>query len=559
MRVIQPRRFGEMGRRLAVVGGALAAAVACEGTPNATFGLEVPPSLASAAAWYEIGVFPNGCPSTALLQGGIPSAGTFGRVAFPASSSTAPGVGVLPAQTYGVAAVARSSDCAIIGTGCTAGGVTGSGAVTITLTPVPGTPAGGCESGTVCDDAECVPSLAAMGDAPADAGASVSVGESCTLELVGQGPLADPLGTESTLLSAPAIAATPTGFLLAYREFDPTAGVARLTTIELDQSGGAAPPIQTPLLDACTGSPETDATALTFADGQGTIALSRPGCTDGPDGGATEGGLLLVTVDAAGTIQQSSFTTSPSQNLTLGQAHALASTPSGILLAYTDPVSEASFAATVDGTTVPTSPSPMPYSSFGDTANTAALVVGTSSGTAFLGLAASTGGTPDAVLVATEPTGTSLGGGTRIPTAWASAGGAGSRVLVASNGATGSSVAWSAFDMGTRGAVHTGTFSAASMGDISFADVAMAGDHAFFAAEVDQSLSLFAYEKASTDPLLLGELAFASRPGIPVGMLRDGLVAVAASGSLVAVVWGTGATLGLDDSVGGYAMFTCAP
>jgi hypothetical protein len=94
---------------------------------------------------------------------------------------------------------------------------------------------------------------------------------------------------------------------------------------------------------------------------------------------------------------------------------------------------------------------------------------------------------------------------------------------------------------------------------VSFADVALAGDHALFVAEVDSDISLFAFDKASTSPVFMREVPFSSLSQITLGALRGGLVAVAASDTRVAVVWGSGSTIGTDDVVGGYAVFACTP
>jgi hypothetical protein len=146
------------------------------------------------------------------------------------------------------------------------------------------------------------------------------------------------------------------------------------------------------------------------------------------------------------------------------------------------------------------------------------------------------------------------------PAKWVSAGGVGSRIIVASNGPSAAkSILWTAYDVGKTAPASTGSFAPESGGTVSFVDVALHQDQAFFVAEVDHSLSLFAFEKASTFPVQLVEVPFGSEPIIPVGSLRDGLVAVAASDTRVAVVWGTGRTLGTNDDVGGYAVFACAP
>jgi hypothetical protein len=524
------------------------AALACNGTPDASFELDTPSAVADQAAWYEIGVFPGGCPSKALLLGGIPEAGTIARLAF-AATSTAPPLGDLPKQSYGIAAVALAADCSVIAVGCAATSVSGAGSISVSLAAVSGTPEGSCASGSVCNEATCVPS----GDA------GTPLGSGCSLELVGQGPLADPLGQDMTLLSAPAISATPKGFLLAYREFDPTMGSARLTTFAIDPTGAAAAPVQTSLPGTCTDSPPTDATALVFTGSQGTLALSRPACP------GNQGGVDMLGVDPTGAILQSSFSGQGGLDVTLGQAHALASSPGGVLLAYTNPSMQTSFAATVNGVTIEANPVPLAYSGWsGFVATNAAYVVATSYGSAFVGLgtpgpdAGTMGGLELNVAAAPEMGDAGVIAAPSFPAQWGAASATGTRVLVASNGpSAASSILWSAFDMGSTMAGPSGTFAPASMGNVAYVDVALDGDHAFFAAQVDDTISLFAFEKASTFPVFLEEVPFSTLSALPLGSLSGGLVAVAASDAQVAVVWESAPMIGSDQNVGGYAVFAC--
>ena len=93
------------------------------------------------------------------------------------------------------------------------------------------TPVGACGVGASCQAGRCV---------PANDNSDVSVGAGCSLELLGSGPLANPVGGGGTLVSAPAIGATSNGgFVVAYREVDPNGAGARLTILPLDSGGGA--------------------------------------------------------------------------------------------------------------------------------------------------------------------------------------------------------------------------------------------------------------------------------------------------------------------------------
>jgi len=495
-------------------------------------------------------------------------------VAFPASSAAPPALGLLAKQSYGLAAVARAADCSVIASGCSSVNVSGGGTLSVSLAAVTGTPLGACETGSTCELAECVPA----------ADASAPPGSSCLLELVGEGPLADPFtdngNSDTTILSAPAISTTPNGFLIAYREYDPVEGNARLTTIAIDPSGAAAAPTQMALPGACAGSPETDATALVFAGPQGTIALSQPACSADAgadasgDAGTTAAAIALLTLDPTGAIQAAALVSPSLTNATLGQGHALASTPLGIVLAYS--AGSSAFAVPLAGTMAGTSPTPFAQVAELKSEN-AAFLTGTSYGTGYLALgtaAAGTNGDGGALKGSSAGVGTILGdagvllhdGGSNVTRVspfnakWASVGSVGSRVLVASDGpSAAASIQWTTFDMGSASAGSTGTFAPMNGGTVSYADVALQQDRAFFAATVDDSISLFAFEKASTVPIFLLEVPFSTLPMLPLGSLSDGLVAVAASDTEVAVVWGTAKALSTNDNVGGYAIFSCSP
>ena len=55
------------------------------------------------------------------------------------------------------------------------------------------------------------------------------------------------------------------------------------------------------------------------------------------------------------------------------------------------------------------------------------------------------------------------------------------------------------------------------------------------------------------------EKDFANDERIPIASLRDGLVAVAADATRVAVVWGTARNVSSAQDLGGFAVFACAP
>jgi hypothetical protein len=542
---------------------------ACKSPPNVSFSVTLPSALAGEAAWYEVGVFPSGaCPNSVELQGGIPPVGPVTRLVFSASDLSPPSLGDLPRASYGFAVVALANTCAVIATGCSIVDVGSADGVSIALRQV-AQPAGACESGSTCVDGICVE------------GSEGGTSSGCSLALVGGGPLADPLvdpvmSMDSTLLSPPAIVATSGGFLIAYREFDVEAGVARLTVLPIDDEGAASSPQQTMLPNRCMGSPESDGAGLAWNGTQGLVALARQTCP------ASAPGVDLYAVNAEGATTSHGFSPTGTNAVLLSQAHPLASTPAGFLLATVEEHSKVAAVLPVSGVSLG---SATPFG--GLTQALKALVTGASLGTGLLSFGtpnastdaggeggADASGADDAAScgdsglpthtfsLTTLPSSGSLG---KLPAAsdqsgsWVSLSGVDSRVIVVSNGSGGDPIFWYAFNIGSVAPVASSSFIPNAMGEVLFTDVALHADNAFFAAAVADSIALFAFRKASTYPQLLVENDFADDPRIPIGSISDGLVAVAADNTRVAVVWGTSSTVMTSQDLGGYAVFACSP
>ena len=435
-----------------------------------------------------------------------------------------------------------------------------SSTVAIQLSATAGAPAGACEAGSVCQDARCV---------PASDNSSANVGAGCSLELVGAGPLGDPIGAAgggtTSLLSSPVIVATSAGFLIAYREFDPSSSSARLTLIPIDNGGGSGT-LQTSTLPGCADIADPDATGLAFNGDTGLVALARPAC-------AAAGGMIgidFVSVNPAGNVSAAGFKAVAGASVSLATARALAVNANGFLLAMT--IDGQTYEAPVSGVDLAANPA-----AFGNTPpQVAGWVAGSSGGTALVALGTGQGAPTDA-----GPTDAGAGSSLRVnmaapgddlsmlpaatqfPAHWGSVSMVGTRALVASDGPTsGQPVAWHAFDVGNATASASGGFAIAALGEAVFADVVLNQDHAFFAVEVSGmvgTIALVALDHVSTAPAYLREVPFSSLSRIPLGDVRDGLVSVAASDTRVAVAWGTGKNIGINDSVGGYAVFACTP
>ena len=139
-------------------------------------------------------------------------------------------IGDLATGKYAFAAVAKGEDCSVLATGCVEAEMGDTDTVAINMAATD-PPSGACGLGASCQAARCV---------PANDNADPSVGAQCSLELLGAGPLANPVGGGGTLVSAPAIATTPSGFVIVYREIDPNGASARVTVLPVDPGGRRA-------------------------------------------------------------------------------------------------------------------------------------------------------------------------------------------------------------------------------------------------------------------------------------------------------------------------------
>ncbi len=512
----------------------------CAGDPSVTCEVSLPESLAGATQWMEVGVLPGVCPASSELAGGLPITGMVTRVAFSKSDTSPPPIGSLKKGAYAFAAVARGADCSVLAAGCSQVDVTDARDVSIALTATT-KPGGACTAGSTCFDGRCVPALGG-----ADASAS-----GCPMTLVAAGPLGDPTGAMPDIASTPAAIATESGFLIAYREYDPTGGAAQLTVAAVSPSGVLT--LGTPLVlpAQCAGQDETDAVGLSYAGGTGLVVSARPAC------GSQPAGLDTLQVSGAGTLSKTAFSSTPSGKPVLSR-HAVALTGAGAgYLAY---------ALQGSAVVVPLSglfPQGAPLT-FGDvTAAALAEVAGGSQGLALLagGNAASEagmGGTTLSIALGASPS--TLSAPFDFTGTWGALALAGTRAIVLSDSnVPAQPLAWHTFDP-PPGMSASATFTAGEGGSVSGGDVAVQFDLAFFAAESTGSLVLDVFSHASTTPTLLRAVSLASDPRLPsLASVREGKVSLAASPSQVLITWVTGTTLGPDDSVGGWALYACSP
>lgn len=535
--------------------------------PEVAFSITVPGSVQSEAAWYEIGAF-RGTTCEALapqLAGGIPLDGASARLAFKKADKAPPPLGDLHKDKYAFGAVARKDDCSVIGTGCADVDVNDSRSVDITLEAV-SQPRGACTAGSVCQGARCV---------PANDDNDPSIGAGCSLQLVGTGPLGNPLGVTRTKVSSPAVVATSKGFLVAYRENDGAA--ARLTVLPIDNGGGALAPKRT-TTESCEAV-DPDATGLAYDGEKVTLAVGQR-C------GGNGGIFVRRLTDEGDKDSEDTFNTSGQDQATLAPSHSLAFRSGGkAVLVF----SQSGLAGVAEFTGTRVSFTQFPP--FGGTPPQTAAWVGASdqmiallalgSGAAGVDDAGTEGGTStgDTTLrlqmVAGNATFNSLPAPFQVSKAtWGALAVNGKLAAIAYDGVSPNKpVAWKIYELGNGQPVFQDGFTTEGAVKVAYTDVAFFGDRMFFAVErggsvspqtdtvtVEGTISLVAYDRATKSPQLVRTVNLSKDPRIPaLKRVRDGLLAVGASESRVLVVWVNARELLPNDIVGGYALFACTP
>jgi hypothetical protein len=549
-------KAGRLHARALLATGAISVAVgagiAC-GTPQVTLTVRIPSAQLAETKWVEIAAIPGGCLSPSALAGGVPAAGTTVRLGY-AIDATPPAIGDLAAGEYGFAAVARRSDCGVVATGCTLLDVTRKREVVIDLSATKDPDASKCVSGEVCKGGRCLP--------PQD-NTDPAIGEGCTMQLMGAGPLPNAI-SGAPYLTAPAIAATTTGFLIAYGEFPAVDGSASCQTgtpclradlLPVDAGGGALPPIQKTLDGYCDSPDPPDPAGLTMTSAGGLLVFSRPPCNG-------KSGLEQLSLDPSGAVKaRSQFLNTNAPTIALS-AHAVtpASTAGQSLIALRSNGLSALFVS--NGSAVTNL-----VTGFGAPTDTALSLA---RGTTALGIRVQgPGGGGDAgpstnaaklYVVPASPDPKSQGSlVAQIDSSRSAIAAAGGRVfLVADASPTPQELAFSAFDLGKPTPAAEGTVNLASEDPVLALDAAATKERLFVAIEQAGNLSVAVVDGASgTTPSFVRRVDFASDARIPA-TYRDGAIAITATDTRVAVTWVSRKTpLGANDTTGGYAIFAC--
>jgi hypothetical protein len=583
--------------------------VACDRKPQVSFSLLVPDAVKEKATWFEIGAFANApCPPLNQFAGGIPASGTSARAAFHRDAKTRPALGDLARGSYAFAAVAKGDDCAVVAAGCSVVDVGNSNEVSIAL-KARDNPVGACGAGNVCENGQCVPPNDNAGD---------SVGADCSLEIIGGGPLDNPL-EGNAIVSHPGIVATDNGFLLGYREDDPTVGEAQVTFISIDNGGAIHGITQRTLKDSCAGVEESDGIGLAISDDKALAVVARQPCNGkaGFHGFFLNDPFLLDSADSEsikyGIQVGADFNDVPPS---LAPAHALGPAPGGEFFGAFLSGGKALVHKTASHV-LPEGVSPNEFGRPGN--NTAAWVTATDRLIAMMAMGTGTfkaepldGGVFDAGRDAGRDSGPQpvLDAGSSGPVAelrvnlvsvganlgaigdpyriqaqsaesknaelpvWASLSAQGNRLIVA-NSAPSGRAEFRIFDLGGSGESLAPIFGPLSVDapakPVLFADVAFHKDHAFFAIEQEAvapdreaSIGVVAYRGMAADknglsPAFIRFISLGQSTRIPraVKDVRDGHVAIAASDTRVGIVWTTASKLTPNDATGGYAVLAC--
>ncbi len=579
-----------------LVGGLVASVMACHGSSSVSFALDVPSDVTSQAAWYEIGAFANGsCPALLnQLPAGLPSSGAVSRVVFAPDTDPEPALGSIPRGEYAFAVTVKDANCNVLAVGCSEADVGSTPSVSVGLTAL-GSPSATCDDATSCVDGTCVPPGEGTND----------IGAGCSLALVGSGPLAEPLqsaGGEVT--SAPAVVVTPSGFLLAYRAFDPTMGAARPTLLPITATGSAGSAAQTDLPNRCSVV-ESDATGLAWNGDHGLAVVSHELC---PDTGFS--GEDTVRVDATGSTLSSGFNSiqTPSmQAIKLATGHAVTMQPGGDQFFVSQVISAQSGSSPYATVSLTDGLNATLAAQYTSPATVAASVVASTSTLVAVGSLGSDGAAAQIVhpLAGDDAgdddasggaggdddagTGTGTGGppgddddddGGTTQTAYLRVGAPASDLSSLSLAGTWPAAWLSVTADASRSYAVSGVEGLAEMrsidlggmasnaipvqltgeGAVVYADGALAGDHLFLAVERNGALALVAYENATTTPKLLRQVDLDKDPRVGTFTdLADGRIAIAASSTRIAIVWTTQKTLLERDPVGGYAIYACSP
>jgi hypothetical protein len=261
---------------LAILGGFPSLVIgACSSTPVVDVVLQDPYGRRAYAKYAQLVIFDNGCPDrTKLANGDVSGYRWMQSVEVDGNFNE---IGTLDKAPYGFAAILRDDYCGVIGFGCTPVDLSHHRHIAIAVNEEVSPPRGSCDTDQVCANSVCI----AGNPTEEDADTEEDIGPlNCEFDIIASGNFDLP-ATASTVYSGPVVVATSNGFVIMYREAEPSGlhpvGVRLKVT---DQGNVTRNNINLP---ACAQNNRDDGIAAAWNGslGAGLMAVALPSC--GPE------------------------------------------------------------------------------------------------------------------------------------------------------------------------------------------------------------------------------------------------------------------------------------
>ncbi|MCA9641522.1 MAG: hypothetical protein KC492_12540, partial [Myxococcales bacterium] len=347
--------------------------------------------------------------------------------------------------------------------------------------------------------------------------------------------------------SGPAIVATPSGFVIGFREQNPATTTLQLVLQGVTDAGAPASPSKIPL-SACAETPKDPGLGIAFGDGGGVLTASLPNCTGG---GA---GAVFATFDAGGASTGNNSVSNPAfSELTLARNHSaspVAGSANDFEFVYR--------VLTTSGVVVQSAT--LEGAGFKGGVNTSNLFMAAPAGFAEVSRTATVRGLlgqiPDRAAVVLQVGAPEAATPTEIelPDAtWGAITSWDDRVLAMVPEATGIH-----YQLTDATGADLGQGSAGS-GSVRGGDVAQLGDRVFFLTGASEKLTIIPYTGANATLTAGTAAVFDGTVGSTdlTGFEGD-LVSMAAARGLVAVAWMTRSKLSAGEPTGGWAVLSCS-
>lgn len=516
-------------------------AASCASEPVVEVVLEDPLELRSSATFAQLIVFEGGCPDREKTAAGDVSGNRWMQSI--KASGNFNEIGNLEKAKYGFSAILRNDRCGVMGFGCTPVDLSHHRHITIAVNELVNPPRGSCEADETCNNSACVPGSAGEGGVDVDSGPL-----SCDLELIAAGKFDAPEET-GTLFSGPAVVATPTGFVVMYREATASGTEPRGVRLKISDEG-VATPTYIPL-PACEEDITSDGIGAAWNQnfGAGLMAVSLPPCgTENPSPR-----LHVSNFDRDGkTLAE--YTYDVPSRLLLSPVKSLAPSPGTNNFLAAAMTGDAPFLYVFDGLSVQQDPAPQEIHKGNGTVTFTQIATADTTRTTLTDSDLE-GGKLIVTVADTGSGGTSTLSFTRTNVTSLFAWGDRAALIQPSS----SLLAWHAFELGAKETVADGTLTG---GPYTAMDVSQLHDYLLIAGAQAGSITVFRLDDAN------GEFASTSTfqtklsssfGGVSLQEFKGERVAIAAARGRVVVTWltSTAPIAGTTTAPGGFAVLGC--